>query len=129
MAAGPLEPQKRLQMTGGISCLNALSKLQTLCLYGTKVSGDIKKVRGFTKLQTIDLDNTKVTGEVCCLNALTSLQTFYFYRTKMTGGVRRIQSRDRIKLAADMLNVAKGVFFARNTEKIKRSDGMQNAAR
>ena len=49
------------------------------------------------------------------MNALTSLQTVYFYRTKMTGGARRILNWDRIKLA-------------RNMERIKRTDGMQNAA-
>ena len=41
VAAGPLEPKKSLQMTGGISCLNALSKLQTLCLYSAELTDAI----------------------------------------------------------------------------------------
>ena len=56
-----------------MSFLQTLTKLQTLYLTGTQVSGSLSFLQTLTQLQTLNLSNTQVSGSITSLQQLTSL--------------------------------------------------------
>ena len=92
---GPLEPK-----------LNALSKLQALCLYSAELTDALTRMQtpnlandkmkdatnclhSITNLRYLHLAGMQVTSDFSCLNVLSKLQTFCFYGTKMAGDIKK----------------------------------------
>ena len=89
------------QVSGDVSGINTLTKLETLKLQSSQVSGDIVNLKHLTSLRTIQTWGTTVAGDIANLKYLTSLNEVSI--SNMTGNIEELSNLSNLESMALML--------------------------
>ena len=84
------------QVSGDLSALKNLTKLEFLFLQGTEVSGNIAALENLRELTQLNLGETKVFGDLAALENLTKLENLKLDSTQLSGNIGALQNLTKL---------------------------------
>ena len=107
-------------VSGNLSSLESLTKLDRINIYGSSIYGDISALRNLTALTKLDIRNINVSGDISALRNLTALTKLGITGTNVLGDIsalRNLTALNDLNLSA--LNIIGDVSALKGMSKIK----------
>ena len=85
-------------VSGNLSSLESLTKLDRINIYGSSIYGDISALRNLTALTSLDIRNTNLSGDISALRNLTALtNSLNLSGLNIIGDVSALKGMSKIK--------------------------------
>ena len=108
-------------VSGNLSSLESLTKLERINIYGSSIYGDISALQNLTALTSLDMRGTNVSGDISALQNLTALTILQIVNTNVSGDISALQNLTALtdSLNISNLNIRGDVSALKGMSKIK----------
>lgn len=108
-------------VSGNLSSLESLTKLNKIDIYGSSIYGDISALRNLTALTFLNIRNTNLSGDISALQNLTALTVLNITNTNLSGDISALQNLTALTSSLNLsaLNIIGDVSALKGMSKIK----------
>ena len=109
-------------VSGNLSSLESLTKLERINIFGSSIYGDISALRNLTSLGNLDIRNTNLSGDISALSNLTTLPYLNITGTDVSGDISALSNLTELSMPSlnlSDLNIIGNVSALKGMYKIK----------